>query len=80
MAPEIAGTLCSLWSEENKADDDCTRSNSKPVADAVLEKEKDKPIAQVFDTRFSWDELADAAADVYLGVRGDLAPEGRRCC
>lgn len=38
------------------------------VADAVLEKQKDKPIGQVFDGRFSWDAMLDAVADVYLGV------------
>jgi hypothetical protein len=42
--------------------------NTQSVSDAVLEKEKDKPIGQVFDGRFSWAALLDAAADVYLGV------------
>ena len=37
------------------------------MSNAVLEKEKDKPIGKVFNTRFNWPELADAAADVYLG-------------
>jgi len=31
-----------------------------------VEKIKDKPIGQILDTRFSWSELADAVADVYL--------------
>jgi len=43
--------------------------NTQSVSDAVLEKEKDKPIGQVFDGRFSWPALLDAVADVYLGVR-----------
>lgn len=38
------------------------------VSDAVLEKEKDKPVGQVFDAGFSWAEMLNAAADVYLGV------------
>lgn len=42
--------------------------NKQSVSDAVLEKEKDKPIGQVFDGRFSWAALIDAVADVYLGV------------
>jgi hypothetical protein len=42
--------------------------NQQSVSDAVLEKEKDKPIGQVFDGRFSWAALLDAVADVYLGV------------
>lgn len=29
---------------------------------------KDKPIGNVLGAGFSWDGLADAAADVYLGV------------
>ncbi|KAF7196194.1 Protein CWH43 [Pseudocercospora fuligena] len=37
------------------------------VADKALERQKDKPIGQVFNDRFSWDEMLDAAADVYLG-------------
>lgn len=46
-----------------------TRTRDKQrVADRVLEKEKDKPIGQVFDGRFSWDAMLDAIADVYLGV------------
>jgi len=42
--------------------------NKQSVSDAILEKEKDKPIGQVFDGRFSWAALLDAVADVYLGV------------
>ncbi|KAK4496870.1 hypothetical protein PRZ48_011319 [Zasmidium cellare] len=44
-----------------------SRGDKKRVADAVLEKQKDKPVGQVFDERFSWDEMIDALADVYLG-------------
>lgn len=44
------------------------RRNKQSVSDAVLEKEKGKPIGQVFDGRFSWAALLDAVADVYLGV------------
>ncbi|SMR63811.1 unnamed protein product [Zymoseptoria tritici ST99CH_3D1] len=44
-----------------------SRGDKKNVAQTVLTHEKDKPIGQVFDARFSWDELLDAAADVYLG-------------
>ncbi|CAK4033589.1 probable FGF receptor activating 1 [Lecanosticta acicola] len=33
----------------------------------VLEKQKDKPVGQVFSPLFSWDDLLDAAAEVYLG-------------
>lgn len=46
----------------------CVRRDKKRVSDAVLEKEKNRPIGQVFDARFSWAEMADAVADVYLGV------------
>ncbi len=42
--------------------------DKKRVADAVLEKEKNRPIGQVFDARFSWADMLDAGADVYLGV------------
>ncbi|GAB7332676.1 hypothetical protein MBLNU13_g04429t1 [Cladosporium sp. NU13] len=45
-----------------------SRGNKQSVSDAVLEKEKDKPIGQVFDGRFSWAALLDAVADVYLGL------------
>lgn len=45
-----------------------TYRDKKRVADAVLEKQKDKPVGQVFDDRFSWDEMIDALADTYLGV------------
>lgn len=43
-------------------------SDNKRLADAVLEKEKDKEIAQVFDKGFSWSEAFDALADIYCGV------------
>ena len=42
--------------------------DNKRVADAVLEKEKNRPVGQVFDARFSWPDMLDAVADVYLGV------------
>jgi hypothetical protein len=44
------------------------KRDKKRVADAVLEKEKNRAVGQVFDARFSWAEMADAVADVYLGV------------
>jgi hypothetical protein len=53
---------------ELQADWTCGGRDKKNLADSVLTHEKDKPIGQVFDARFSWDELLDAAADVYLGV------------
>lgn len=53
---------------------DKNHRDKKRVADAVLEKQKDKAIGQVFDQRFSWDEMIDATADVYLGVRVFTSP------
>ncbi|RDL31867.1 uncharacterized protein BP5553_09269 [Venustampulla echinocandica] len=44
-----------------------SKGNSKMVADAVLEKEKGKPIDQVFGQAFSWSEAIDAIADIYNG-------------
>ncbi|GAB7363365.1 hypothetical protein MBLNU230_g3645t1 [Neophaeotheca triangularis] len=44
-------------------------SRGEKVSDAVLEKEKDKPVGQVFDAGFSWAEMLNAAADVYLGLQ-----------
>ena len=44
--------------------------HSEKRVDRVLEKNKDKAIGQVFDDKFSTDEMIDAAADVYLGVSG----------
>nr|POE48651.1 protein cwh43 [Quercus suber] len=44
-----------------------SRGDKSRVSDRVLEKEKDKPIGQVFDGRFSWPEMLDALADVYVG-------------
>jgi hypothetical protein len=38
------------------------------VQDAVLEKQKDKPAGQVFNSKFDYNELLDAVADVYIGV------------
>lgn len=43
-------------------------THSGNVADRTLEKRKDKPIGTVFDaSAFTWDEMFDAIADVYLG-------------
>ncbi|KAL8900557.1 MAG: hypothetical protein Q9192_001001 [Flavoplaca navasiana] len=44
-----------------------SRGKSQQVADAVLQKEKDKPIGNVFGAQFLWAEALDAAADVYNG-------------
>lgn len=33
-----------------------------------MQDRKDKPIGQAFDAGFSFDEILDAAADVYNGV------------
>lgn len=44
-----------------------SRSTEK-VADRVLEKEKDRQVGQVFNAAFSWQDMLDAMADVYLGV------------
>lgn len=44
------------------------RRDKQRIADKALERNKDKPIGLVFDHSFSWDEMLDAAADVYLGV------------
>ncbi|KAL9126532.1 MAG: hypothetical protein Q9217_004436 [Psora testacea] len=46
-----------------------SRGKSQQVADAVIEKEKGKPIAHAFGSGFSMVEAVDAAADVYNGVR-----------
>lgn len=54
-------------------------SDKQRVQDAVLEKEKDKPVSQVFDGRFSWAALLDAVADVYLGVRPPTHQSRGRC-
>lgn len=37
------------------------------VADAVLGKEKDKQVGQIFTQSFVWAEAIDTAADVYNG-------------
>jgi len=42
------------------------------MADRVLEKEKDKQVGQVFSAGFSWSEMFDALADVYLGVSNTI--------
>ncbi|KAF2121781.1 calcofluor white hypersensitive protein precursor [Lophiotrema nucula] len=42
-------------------------AGNKAVADAVLEKEKEKQIGQVFSGVFSWFGFIDAVADVYNG-------------
>ncbi|PMD67311.1 calcofluor white hypersensitive protein-like protein [Hyaloscypha bicolor E] len=44
-----------------------SKGNNKIVADAVLEKEKDKQVNQVFGQAFSWSEAIDAVADIYNG-------------
>ncbi|KAK6442875.1 Protein cwh43 [Oleoguttula sp. CCFEE 5521] len=44
-----------------------SRGENPRVADKILQQEKDKPIGQVFDARFSWPALMDAAAETYLG-------------
>ncbi|KAL8780242.1 MAG: hypothetical protein Q9203_000273 [Teloschistes exilis] len=44
-----------------------SRGNRKQVADVVLEKEKDKPIGNVFASDFLWSGFLDANADVYNG-------------
>ncbi|KAI9763969.1 MAG: hypothetical protein M1835_007688 [Candelina submexicana] len=44
-----------------------SRGDNKRVADAVIEKKKEKPVGQVFGTGFSWKEAFDAVADVYNG-------------
>ncbi|OCK84420.1 calcofluor white hypersensitive protein-like protein [Lepidopterella palustris CBS 459.81] len=44
-----------------------SRGNIKAVTDAVLEKQKDKEIGQVFAGGFSWADSLDAVADVYNG-------------
>lgn len=47
----------------------CYRDKNR-VAERVMEKQKDKSvIGQVYIDRFSWGEMIDALADVYLGVR-----------
>lgn len=51
--------------------------DSKRVSDAVLEKEKNKALSQVFQPRFSWPDMIDAIADVYLGVRVSLRSKGQ---
>ncbi|KAI9822117.1 MAG: hypothetical protein M1832_003119 [Thelocarpon impressellum] len=44
-----------------------SKGDYRKVADAVLEKEKDKPIGQTFGGVFTWNEAIDAAADIYNG-------------
>ncbi|KAI9723712.1 MAG: hypothetical protein M1812_001012 [Candelaria pacifica] len=44
-----------------------SRGDNRRVADAVIEKKKDKPVGQVFGAGFSWQESLDAIADVYNG-------------
>ncbi|TKX24517.1 hypothetical protein C1H76_3124 [Elsinoe australis] len=44
-----------------------SRGKSSQVSDSFATTEKDKPIGNVLGAGFSWDGLADAAADVYLG-------------
>ncbi|KAK3113970.1 Protein cwh43 [Teratosphaeriaceae sp. CCFEE 6253] len=44
-----------------------SRGDQKSVSDKIVEDNKDKPVAQVLDARFSTDEMLDAVADVYIG-------------
>lgn len=44
-----------------------SKGKNKMVADAVLQKEKEKQVGQVFGQAFSWAEGIDAVADVYNG-------------
>ncbi|KAL8785918.1 MAG: hypothetical protein Q9213_003067 [Squamulea squamosa] len=44
-----------------------SRGKMQQVADTVLEKEKDKPVANIFGAQFLWANALDAAADVYNG-------------
>ena len=69
MASEVAGTTCPLLhlSKIVLTSKRGCRDKAR-VSDRVLEKEKGRQVGQVFDARFSWSEMADAVADVYLGV------------
>lgn len=42
-------------------------SNTKTVADRLVEYEKDKPIGGVLDQPFTWNDTFDAVADTYNG-------------
>lgn len=44
-----------------------SKGKNKMFADAVIEKEKDKPIEQMLSQAFSWTGAIDAAADIYNG-------------
>ncbi|KAH9822844.1 protein CWH43-like [Teratosphaeria destructans] len=44
-----------------------SRGDKKRVQDAVLEKQRDKPVGQVFSAKFDVNHLLDAVADVYVG-------------
>ncbi|KAH0559759.1 hypothetical protein GP486_003722 [Trichoglossum hirsutum] len=44
-----------------------SKGSRATLSDALLEKEKDKPIGKTFDGNFSWSGAIDAAADVYNG-------------
>ncbi|TAQ87624.1 hypothetical protein B7494_g4044 [Chlorociboria aeruginascens] len=44
-----------------------SKGNNKMVVDTIIEKEKDKPVGQLFGQSFSWIEAIDAMADVYNG-------------
>ena len=46
----------------------CDCRDKKRVQDAVLEKQKGKPIGQVFGAKMNWQEMLDAVSDVYIGV------------
>lgn len=43
-------------------------SDKQRVHDAVLEKEKNKPVGQVFNSSARWQEALDAVCDAFIGV------------
>jgi len=49
------------------ADQSCIDRDKTRVADDIIEKNKDKAVGQVFNSRFYASEMFDALADVYLG-------------
>ncbi|KAF2862244.1 hypothetical protein K470DRAFT_229012 [Piedraia hortae CBS 480.64] len=44
-----------------------SKGHNKRVQDAVLEKQKDKPVGMVFGPKFNADDMLDALADTYVG-------------
>ncbi|KAI7550925.1 calcofluor white hypersensitive protein [Hortaea werneckii] len=44
-----------------------SRGDKQRVQDAVLEKEKNKPVGQVFNSSARWQEALDAVCDVFIG-------------